>query len=93
MAVGARALLKYSPMIKNAAALIHQQISAFKMDMIERNIAIKKEVDTNVIINCDKNTKADLPSPVILQYIPPTSLNYAMPGHTIIYTLLEMLFV
>lgn len=88
---GARPAKAYGPMIKAAAAYMHQQITDFNVDMIERIIANESGGDPNVTNNWDDNAKAGHPSTGILQYILPTFLNYAMPGHTNIHNPLDQL--
>ncbi|GEO59577.1 phage tail tape measure protein [Companilactobacillus bobalius] len=88
---GARPVKAYGPMIKAAAAYMHQQITDFNVDMIERIIANESGGDPNVTNNWDDNAKAGHPSTGILQYILPTFLNYAMPGHTNIHNPLDQL--
>lgn len=88
---GARPAKAYGPMIKAAAAYMHQSISDFNVDMIERIIANESGGDPNVTNNWDSNAKAGHPSTGILQYIMPTFLNYAMPGHTNIHNPLDQL--
>lgn len=88
---GARPAKAYGPMIKAAAAYMHQQITDFNVDMIERIIANESGGDPNVTNNWDSNAKAGHPSTGILQYILPTFLNYAMPGHTNIHNPLDQL--
>ena len=88
---GARPVKAYGPMIKAAAAYMHQQITDFNVDMIERIIANESGGDPNVTNNWDSNAKAGTPSTGILQYILPTFLNYAMPGHTNIHNPLDQL--
>ena len=88
---GARPASAYGPMIKAAAAYMHQKITDFNVDMIERIIANESGGDPNVTNNWDSNAKAGTPSTGILQYILPTFLNYAMPGHTNIHNPLDQL--
>lgn len=88
---GARPAKAYGPMIKAAAAYMHQKITDFNVDMIERIIANESGGDPNVTNNWDSNAKAGHPSTGILQYILPTFLNYAMPGHTNIHNPLDQL--
>ncbi|HIY92352.1 MAG TPA: phage tail tape measure protein [Candidatus Companilactobacillus pullicola] len=88
---GARPAKAYGPMIKAAAAYMHQKITDFNVDMIERIIANESVGDPNVTNNWDSNAKAGTPSTGILQYILPTFLNYAMPGHTNIHNPLDQL--
>jgi len=72
----------YGPMIKAAAAFMHQSISDFNVDMIERIIGNESGGNTHAINLTDSNAKAGHPSKGILQYIDGTFMNYAMPGHT-----------
>ena len=88
---GARPATAYGPMIKAAAAYMHQKITDFNVDMIERIIANESGGDPNVTNNWDSNAKAGHPSTGILQYIMPTFLNYAMPGHTNIHSAFDQL--
>ncbi|WP_125589778.1 phage tail tape measure protein [Companilactobacillus jidongensis] len=88
---GARPAKAYGPMIRAAAAFMHQTITDFNVDMIERIIANESGGDPNITNNWDGNAKAGHPSTGILQYILPTFLNYAMPGHTNIHNPLDQL--
>jgi len=88
---GARPAKAYGPMIKAAAAYMHQKITEFNVVMIERIIANESGGDPNVTNNWDRNAQEGHPSTGILQYIMPTFLNYAMPGHTNIHNPLDQL--
>lgn len=88
---GARPASAYGPMIKAAAAYMHQSITDFNVDMIERIIGNESGGNPNAINLWDSNAKAGHPSMGILQYIMPTFLNYAMPGHTNIHNPLDQL--
>lgn len=81
----------YGPMIKAAAAYMHQSITDFNVDMIERIIANESGGDPNITNNWDSNAKAGHPSTGILQYIEPTFMHYAMPGHTNIHSAFDQL--
>lgn len=81
----------YGPMIKAAAAFMHQSISDFNVDMIERIIGNESGGNTHAINLTDSNAKAGHPSKGILQYIDGTFANYAMPGHTNIWNPLDQL--
>lgn len=88
---GARPAKAYGPMIKAAAAYMHQQITDFNVDMIERIIANESGGNPHAINLTDNNAKAGTPSKGILQYIDPTFNNYAMPGHKNIWNPLDQL--
>ncbi|WP_334351937.1 tape measure protein [Companilactobacillus sp. HBUAS56257] len=88
---GARPAKAYGSMIRAAAAYMHQSITDFNVDMIERIIGNESGGDPNVTNNWDSNARAGHPSTGILQYILPTFLNYAMPGHTNIHNPLDQL--
>lgn len=88
---GARPAKAYGPMIKAAAAYMHQKITDFNVDMIERIIANESGGNPHAINLTDNNAKAGTPSKGILQYIDPTFNNYAMPGHKNIWNPLDQL--
>lgn len=91
MTSGAMPAKAYGPMIKAAAAYMHESITDFNVDMIERIIANESGGDPNITNNWDSNAKAGHPSTGILQYILPTFLNYAMPGHKNIHSAFDQL--
>lgn len=88
---GARPAKAYGSMIKAAAAYMHQKITDFNVDMIERIIANESGGNPRAINLNDSNAKAGTPSKGILQYIDPTFNNYAMTGHQNIYNPLDQL--
>jgi len=88
---GARPAKAYGPMIKAAAAYMHQSITDFNVDMIERIIANESGGNPMAINLTDTNAQAGTPSMGILQYIMPTFMNYAMPGHQNIHNPLDQL--
>ncbi len=88
---GARPAKAYGPMIKAAAAYMHQQITDFNVDMIERIIGNESGGNLHAINLTDNNAKAGTPSKGILQYIDPTFNSYAMPGHKNIWNPLDQL--
>lgn len=88
---GARPASAYGPMIKAAAAYMHQKITDFNVDMIERIIGNESGGNPHAINLTDNNAKAGTPSKGILQYIDPTFNNYAMPGHKNIWNPLDQL--
>lgn len=88
---GARPAKAYGPMIKAAAAYMHQKITDFNVDMIERIIGNESGGNPHAINLTDNNAKAGTPSKGILQYIDPTFNNYAMPGHKNIWNPLDQL--
>lgn len=88
---GARPAKAYGPMIKAAAAYMHQQITDFNVDMIERIIGNESGGNPHAINLTDNNAKAGTPSKGILQYIDPTFNSYAMPGHKNIWNPLDQL--
>lgn len=81
----------YGPMIKAAAAYMHQSITDFNVDMIERIIGNESGGNPRIVNNWDSNAKAGHPSMGILQYIEPTFMHYAMPGHTNILNPMDQL--
>lgn len=88
---GARPAKAYGPMIKAAAAYMHQKITDFNVDMIERIIGNESGGNPHAINLTDSNARAGTPSKGILQYIDPTFNNYAMPGHKNIWNPLDQL--
>lgn len=88
---GTRPAKAYGSMIRAAAAYMHQKITDFNVDMIERIIANESGGNPHAINLTDSNARAGTPSKGILQYIDPTFNNYAMPGHTNIYNPLDQL--
>ena len=88
---GARPASAYGPLIRAAAAYMHQSINDFNVDMIERIIGNESGGNPRAINLWDSNAKAGHPSKGILQYIDGTFRNYAMPGHTDIWNPLDQL--
>lgn len=81
----------YGPMIRAAAAYMHQSITDFNVDMIERIIGNESGGNPYAINLTDSNAKAGHPSKGILQYIDQTFRHYAMPGHTNIWNPMDQL--
>lgn len=81
----------YGPMIRAAAAYMHQSITDFNVDMIERIIGNESGGNPHAINLTDSNAKAGHPSKGILQYIDQTFRHYAMPGHTNIWNPMDQL--
>jgi len=81
----------YGPMIRAAAAYMHQTVSDFNVDMIERIIGNESGGNPRAINLTDSNAQAGHPSKGILQYIDQTFRNYAMPGFTDIWNPMHQL--
>ncbi|APX72088.1 tape measure protein [Companilactobacillus allii] len=81
----------YGSMIRAAAAYMHQSVTDFNVDMIERIIGNESGGNPKAINLTDSNAKAGHPSKGILQYIDGTFKNYAMPGHTDIWNPMDQL--
>jgi tape measure domain-containing protein len=88
---GAMPAEAYGPMIRAAAAYMHQDINDFNVDMIERIIGNESGGNPAAINLWDSNAMAGTPSKGILQFIDPTFNNYAMPGHTNIWNPMDQL--
>lgn len=88
---GAMPAKAYGPMIRAAAAFMHQSITDFNVDMIERIIGNESGGNARAINLWDSNAKAGHPSKGILQYIDGTFRHYAMPGFTDIWNPLHQL--
>ncbi|MFD1418464.1 tape measure protein [Companilactobacillus keshanensis] len=88
---GARPAKAYGSMIRAAADYMHQSITDFNVDMIERIIGNESGGNPHAINLTDNNAKAGTPSKGILQYIDPTFNSYAMPGHKDIWNPLDQL--
>lgn len=88
---GAMPAKAYGPMIRAAAAYMHQSITDFNVDMIERIIGNESGGNPRAINLTDSNAQAGHPSKGILQYIDQTFQNYAMPGFTDIWNPLHQL--
>ncbi|WDT66106.1 phage tail tape measure protein [Companilactobacillus crustorum] len=81
----------YGSMIRAAAAYMHQSITDFNVDMIERIIGNESGGNPRAINLTDSNAQAGHPSKGILQYIDQTFRYYAMPGFTDIWNPLHQL--
>lgn len=88
---GARPAKAYGSMIRAAADYMHQSITDFNVDMIERIIGNESGGNPHAINLTDNNARAGTPSKGILQYIDPTFNSYAMPGHKDIWNPLDQL--
>lgn len=88
---GAMPAKAYGTMIRAAAAYMHEKVTDFNVDMIERIIANESGGNPRAINLTDNNAKAGTPSKGILQYIDPTFNHYAMPGHQNIYSPFDQL--
>lgn len=88
---GAMPAKAYGPMIRAAAAYMHQSITDFNVDMIERIIGNESGGNPRAINLTDSNAAAGHPSKGILQYIDQTFQHYAMPGFTDIWNPLHQL--
>lgn len=88
---GARPAKAYGSMIRAAADYMHQSITDFNVDMIERIIGNESGGNPHAINLTDSNARAGTPSKGILQYIDPTFNSYAMPGHRDIWNPLDQL--
>ncbi|WP_338213881.1 phage tail tape measure protein [Companilactobacillus muriivasis] len=88
---GAMPAKSYGPMIRAAAAYMHQNVTDFNVDMIERIIGNESGGNPRAINLTDINAQEGHPSKGILQYIDATFRNYAMPGFTDIWNPLHQL--
>lgn len=88
---GAMPAKAYGPMIKAAAAFMHQSITDFNVDMIERIISNESGGNPKAINLTDNNAKAGHPSKGILQYIDQTFGYYMVRPYTDIWNPLHQL--
>lgn len=80
-----------SKLIKVAAAMMHESVSASDISRIMNVIQHESGGSATVVNNWDSNAAAGTPSKGILQFIDPTFMHYAMPGHTNILNPLDQL--
>lgn len=78
-------------MIEAAAKLMHVDVSAGDISHILNVIQHESGGRANAVNNWDSNAKAGHPSKGVLQFIEPTFMHYAMPGHTNILSPLDQL--
>lgn len=78
-------------LIKTAAKLMHVDVSAGDISHIMNVIQHESGGRSNAVNNWDSNAAKGTPSKGILQFIEPTFMHYAMPGHTNILNPLDQL--
>lgn len=88
---GAMPAKSYGPMIRAAAAFMHQSITDFNVDMIERIIGNESGGNPKAINLTDSNAQAGHPSKGILQYIDQTFGYYMVRPYTDIWNPLHQL--
>lgn len=88
---GAMPAKAYGPMIRAAAAFMHQSITDFNVDMIERIIGNESGGNPRAINLTDSNAQAGHPSKGILQYIDQTFGYYMVRPYTDIWNPLHQL--
>lgn len=80
-----------SELIKAAAAMMHVSVSAGDVSHIMNVIQHESGGRAGAVNNWDSNAAKGTPSKGILQFIEPTFMHYAMPGHTNILNPLDQL--
>lgn len=78
-------------LIKAAAKMMHVDVSAGDISHIMNVIQHESGGRSNAVNNWDSNAAKGTPSKGILQFIEPTFMHYAMPGHTNILNPLDQL--